>query len=150
MKRCSLGASVPSRPEAEAILERVHESIHHAAVVTGIGIQHRDPIEIKRIWITTQIPKVLHHHKRLVVVPVVNLCALRNLPQHLRSCPSAIAQGSNPEVTSDMGNARRREQRVDILRVTQPVELRHESWPAHEVSDESLLRSFQLCITQEP
>src|SRR6185503_17778451 len=59
--------SCRSRPEAEAILKRVHEAVDHAAEVTR-RVQHLDPICVECVRIASQVAKVLHHHKRLVVV----------------------------------------------------------------------------------
>jgi hypothetical protein len=72
-------SSLPSlESKAAAILEGANKAINHAAVVTG-GIEVRDPAEIERIGLAPQVTEVLHHHKSLVVVLVVNLRALCDL-----------------------------------------------------------------------
>ena len=58
--------------EAVAIFQRVHETLNHVSRIARL-IEHRNPIKIERIRISTQITEVLHYHERLVVVLVINL-----------------------------------------------------------------------------
>src|SRR5712691_2897086 len=69
--------------EPVAILSSINKAFDHAARVRRIRIQHRDPVQIQQIRIASEIAKVLHHHKRLVVVLRIDLAALSNLSERL-------------------------------------------------------------------
>src|SRR4026208_2359518 len=68
-----------SLTKAKAIFERVHESIYHPTEVTRIGIEHCNPVYVESIRVTTQVPDVLHNHKCLVEVLVVDLRSLGDI-----------------------------------------------------------------------
>ena len=85
-----------SRSEAEAIFQRIHEAIDHVSRVAR-RIQFLNPVQIGSIWISAQVAKILHHHKRLIVVLVVDLGAFCDLSQYLSSRPRPIAERGNPK-----------------------------------------------------
>src|SRR5687767_5067801 len=79
---------------------------------------------------------------------MVDLSAFRYLAQHRRPRARPIPQRCNPEVTIRRRHSCSCQQRVDVLRVAQPV-VGGKGRPRHEVVNKSYLCCFQLIRTEK-
>ncbi len=135
-----------SRPEPESALKRVQEAIDHDTVVVGV-IEDVNPRQIRRIGTPSQEPEVVHDDERLVDIGRVQLVALNQLPQDLRSGQRVVRQPRNPPCSTRMPRQLHRlQQFFDISgRIVQGrIIKRLELLTIHELLDVGCLIGFQV------
>src|SRR5437016_4706243 len=106
-----------SLSESVSIFNRVNESFDHVTRTAAL-VQHVDPVQIQRIRISAQITKVFHHHKRLVVVLLINVSTLGDETQRMRTIKRAVVERINDRLPVRQTDLRRVYQRVNISRIT--------------------------------
>ena len=99
---CLLPTALLRKPRP--VFTRHDERLDHfrAFEVAAKLIQLDEPeLVASRIWISSQVAEVLHHHKHLVALGAYKTFVLGNAPQHARAGLSASSQTTHQRVALD-------------------------------------------------
>src|SRR5216117_170951 len=91
--------------ESLPVLTGIYEAADHMPRVARIRVNNFQPVEIQGVRIPPQITEILHYHKCLIIVFIVNFRALCNLPQHLRARQCTAIQRTDKRLLIRQGYA---------------------------------------------